>query len=459
MIPSLCLCLCFFFRSFFRVVLSERPLECDYRDRADDSQCEVDHPHKFRAFEVFDVSCFDLSLDAVVAETCDKKTGNEAVDRPCNEHRKGRKTHVGRNFILRSDRCDVFGESGRENEFADCEDEDLRDDYESVSLVKVVDSGDSKEPFARECKEKERKSRKGHTYDQKFYDVEFANEIHCKSKTDRDDERVERVYCTELEVSKHRSKVILRHDHRLVCENETDAESEAEEENEFLESFFFPDFSEDLERSLDFIAAFVIVLFFHVVFIDKERAEEADRTHYETEREDRKVAFNRTERVSETVAYRNTGKHSADVHDEVVKVETLTAVVLVREVAKSSVRDRYEHSCSERHNEKKSADRVLKDFSFHHTGENTHSETAQHKKNRREKERFLVADNVADRSYREHESGDEQEEVTLPCTCFVVAETYVVGEEHRKNDDYREIRKTVKELDGIDQPELFCETT
>ena len=244
-----------------------------------------------------------------------------------------------------------------------------------------------------------------------------------------------------------------------MCENKSDTESEAEEENEFLESFFLPDFSEDLERSLDFAVAVIFILFFHVVLIDEERAEEADRTHYETERKYRKVAFYGAKSVSEAVANCNACKHSADVHDEVVKVEAFTAVILVGEVTQSSVRDRYEHRSAERHDEKKSADRVLKDFAFHHTGENTHSETAQHKKDRREKERFLVADNVTDRADSEHESGDEQEEISLPSTCFVVTETYVVGKEHRKNDDHREIRKTVKELDGVYQPELFCETT
>ena len=244
-----------------------------------------------------------------------------------------------------------------------------------------------------------------------------------------------------------------------MCENETDAESEAEEENEFLESFFLPDFREDFERGFDFAAAVVFVLFFHVVLIDEESAEEADRTHNETEREDRKVSFDRAECVSESVADRNTCKHCADVHDEVVKVETLTAVVLIREVTQSRACDRDKHRGAECHDEKKSADRILEHFSFHETGENTHSETAHHEQYRRENERFLVADNVAYRADREHESCDEQEEITLPCTCFVVAETYVVGEEHRKNDDYREIRKTVKELDGIDQPELFVEST
>ena len=117
------------------------------------------------------------------------------------------------------------------------------------------------------------------------------------------------------------------------------------------------------------------------------------------------------------------------------------------------------HCRAKCHDEKKSADRILEHSAFQKTGENTHSETAQHKKNRRKKERFLVADNVADGSDREHESGYEQEEISLPCTRFVVAETYVVGEKHRKNDDNREIRKTIKELDGIDQPELFIETT
>ena len=173
------------------MVRGDGPAGHDNGDGADYGHGQVNGPHEFRGVPEADVPGIHLGADAVIAEVGDEQTADDAIDGFGDEHGKRRQRHVGSHFVFRSYPRHIFGEAGREEQFPECEYQDLRHNGYQIRLGARFNAGDQVVPFNGNGHENERESGDGHARNHEANGREAAQHRNEQDEAGDDDGRVD----------------------------------------------------------------------------------------------------------------------------------------------------------------------------------------------------------------------------------------------------------------------------